>query len=110
MQKGDFLHGGTRRWLSNIASILVPKRAGSVRFERASLDLNSLVQWHRDALHNTTLPHLVFMKAWTLVSRRGGICICASHKYTFCPESFRADRELKEEHIRSNIIYLFASK
>lgn len=49
------------------------ERAGSVRFERASLDLNSLVQWHRGALHNTTLPHLVFMKAWTLVSRRGGV-------------------------------------
>lgn len=31
--KGNFLRGGTRRWLSNIASILVLKRAGSIRFD-----------------------------------------------------------------------------
>lgn len=67
------------------------EQAGSVRFERVSLDLNSLVQWHCGALDNTTLPHLIFMKAQTLVLRRGDICICASRKYTLRPKSFGAE-------------------
>lgn len=84
--------------------------AGSVRFERAGLDLNSLVQWHRSALHNATLPPCIYESMDTCI-KTGGICIRASRKYcTLRPKSFRADREGKNTRFGQTFnIYLLQS-
>jgi hypothetical protein len=79
------------------------KRAGSVFFQRTSLDLN-----FSRTMTVLTIPFSYISYLYSGDVRCKDICICASRKYTLRPESFGADRELKEEtqDLAPNISYL----